>query len=294
MCYFEIDLIFYFANMQIFFQLLAKLVPLYLVIGLGFVAGKYLKVQRESVAKLAIYIFSPAVVFYGVYTAKLNLALVALPFLFFIVCSVLCLIFWWIGKKFFNDNTENILAYTAGDGNTGYFGLPVALSLFGATALSYTVLSTFGFILFESTLGYFVIARSHYSVKESVIRFLKLPAVYAFLLGLIFNFLQFNIGDNFVALLDQFKAAYSIIGMSIIGLGLSTVVKASFDFKLISLSFLAKFIVWPLVIFGFIYLDVNFLHWYDKMAHSVIVLMSIVPLAANTVTFATELKVHPE
>lgn len=168
------------------------------------------------------------------------------------------------------------------------------MSLFGAIALSYTVLSTFGFILFESTLGYFVIARSHYSVKESVIRFLKLPAVYAFLLGLILNFLQLNIGDNFVGLLDQFKAAYSIIGMSIIGLGLSTVVKASFDFKLISLSFLAKFIVWPLVIFGFIYLDANFLHWYDKMAHSVIVLMSIVPLAANTVTFATELKVHPE
>lgn len=280
--------------MEIFLTLLGKLIPLYLVIVLGFVAGRFLKVQRESVAKLAIYIFSPSVVFYGIYKASLSVELILLPIIFLGVCSVLALLFWWVGKKFFNDRTENILAYTAGDGNTGYFGLPVSLAIFGADAISLTILCSFGFILYESTLGYYIIARSHFSVKESIIRFLKLPALYAFILGLIFNVAQLPIGQNFTGLFEQFKACYSIIGMSIIGLGLSTVVRASFDWRLISLAFIAKFLFWPAFIFGLIYIDSNFLHWYDQLTHNVMILMAIVPLAANTVTFASELKVHPE
>jgi malate permease and related proteins len=48
------------------------------------------------------------------------------------------------------------------------------------------------------------------------------------------------------------------------------------------------------VILAFIALDRGFLHFYTTVIHQVMVLASIVPLAANTVAIATELKTQPE
>jgi len=44
------------------------------------------------------------------------------------------------------------------------------------------IISGFGFTLYESTIGFFVAARGRHTIRESIIRLLKLPTVYAFAL----------------------------------------------------------------------------------------------------------------
>jgi malate permease and related proteins len=80
----------------------------------------------------------------------------------------------------------------------------------------------------------------------------------------------------------------------IIGMGLAGASWKSIDMSFISLTFLAKFICWPGLMALLIFVDKNSLHIFDTDIYNVLIIMSIVPLAANTVAIATELRTHPE
>jgi predicted permease len=90
------------------------------------------------------------------------------------------------------------------------------------------------------------------------------------------------------------QGAYVVLGMMLIGFGISKINNFSFDYKFIALSFLGKFILWPISMMILILLDQYFFHIYDKQIYKAFILLSIVPIAANTVIFATVLNVHPE
>lgn len=280
--------------MTIFLTLVFKILPLYLLIALGFIAGKYLKASKETVARLLIYMIAPAVIFNYVLTTQLTANVLSLPILFFVLCCSMCLLFFFISKHLWSDSTKNILSFTSGTGNTGYFGLPVAIALFGNDIAGLVVLSTLGFILYENSLGFFITARGHHTVKESLIRVMKLPTIYAFLIALILNLAGVKFGQGYADFAALFKGAYTILGMMLIGLGLASISSYKFDFKFLTVAFLAKFIVWPVVILTIITLDKMFFGFFTEQIHKVMLLMSIVPLAANTVAYATELNAHPD
>lgn len=280
--------------MAVFLALILKIIPLYVLIALGFVAGKHLKASKETVASLLIYIIAPAVIFNSVFTTPIAANILALPVLFFVLCCVMCFITYSISKHIWTDATKNILSFTAGTGNTGYFGLPVAIALFGTDIAGLVVISTLGFVLYENSLGFFITARGHHTVKESINRLLKLPTIYAFAIALILNLFGIKFGQAYTDFASLFRGAYTILGMMLIGLGLAGITNFKFDFKFVTASFLMKFVVWPILIFSIVALDKASFGFFTEQIHEVMVLMSIVPLAANTVAYATELNAHPE
>src|SRR3989339_401387 len=233
--------------MIIFTTILLKLIPLYLMIILGYIGTKVLRVQKESIAKL---------LFYSTYSAEINFANLSLPILFFCLASVIAITFHMVGNIVLkNDSTKNILAFTAGTGNTGYFGLPVISAVLGDQAFSLTVLSILGFVLYENSVGFFLTAKANHSVEESLWKVIKLPTIYAFFIGLIFNLSNIHLGGIAIAMIGHFKGAYTFLGI--------------------------------------IVFDKYYLHFYNQSIYNVMMVMAIVPLAANTVAVATELNVHP-
>lgn len=280
--------------MEIFIALLFKLIPLYVIIFLGFIAGKYLLVKKESFATLLIYIIAPVIVFNGVVTTTLNINSLSLPILFFIICSVISITFYFIAKTLWKDSTKNILAFTAGTGNTGYFGIPVAVALFDSNVLGLVVLSLLGFLLYENTVGFFITAKGQQTAHEALMKVVRLPTLYAFIFGLLINLLALQLGSIYNEAVNNFRGAYVILGMMLIGMGLSGITNLKFDFKFIGLTFLAKFIIWPLVVLAIIIADNLMLNLYDTTIERVMILMAIVPLAANTVAYATKLNAQPE
>jgi len=55
------------------------------------------------------------------------------------------------------------------------------------------------------------------------VRVLRLPAIYAMVLGLVFNIAKVRIPVDLISYLDYFKGAYAVLGMMMIGMGLSGV-----------------------------------------------------------------------
>lgn len=280
--------------MFIFLTLLAKLFPLYIIILLGYIAGKFLNVKKETIAPLLIYIIVPVVIFAGVVSTRLNLNVIFLPILFFILGSSIALLVFYLAGFIWKDSTRNILAFTSGTGNIGYFGIPVSIAIFGNDVIGIIALVFLGISLYETTLGFFLMARGSFTAKKSLTKLLKLPILYAYLLGLLVNLNHIQLGSIFFDTAANFRGAFTILGMMIIGIGLADIKKFEFDFKFIGLTFLIKFAVWPLLMILLIFLDNTFFKIFDNSIDKIFILMAIVPLAANTVSYATLLKAKPE
>ncbi|KKS46721.1 MAG: Auxin Efflux Carrier [Candidatus Gottesmanbacteria bacterium GW2011_GWA2_42_18] len=261
---------------------------------MGFLCGKYLKAQKETLASVLIYTVTPVIIFHGVLTTELNLGIFMLPVFYFSIATLLCLSFYKLTKKIWPDNTRHILAFTAGTGNIGYFGLPVTVAVFGEKAIGIVALLILGGIFYESTLGFFITARGHHTVTESLNKLFKLPLLYAFFLGLILNMAKIPLSRIYFDTVLLFRGAYTVLGMMIVGLALSEITDFRIDFKFVSLAFLAKFFLWPLLMLLVILADINLFRLLNRDTYQIMFLLSLSPLAANTVSFATILKVQPQ
>ena len=281
--------------MSIFFLLLLKIFPLYINIVLGYFSTKLLQVQRESIASILIYILGPIVVFSATLSVKIDLSILFLPIFFYVFCSLIAFIALFVFKNTWNDATSNILAFSAGTGNTGYFGIPLAIIFFPPYLADIYIFTVLASLLYESTTGFYVTAKGNFTVKESINKMLKLPILYAFILGITLNLIGVTIPQEVSSYTAQFKGAYGILGMMMLGMGLVGLKRASdLDMKFISITFILKFIFWPLAILGVIYLDRNFYMFLNEDLYKVMFLFSIVPLAGNTVTLAVLLNAKPE
>jgi predicted permease len=274
--------------------LVDKIYPLYLVILLGFFAGKYFHVNRESVANLLIYLITPSVMFFSVTSMELNPEVLGLPLIFCVLASVLALIWYKFTGFIYSGSEKNILAFAAGTGNTGYFGLPLLLALFSEDLVGIAMVSVLGFVIFENSLGYYLVAKGHYSSKQALQKLLGLPAIYSFILALLLNTMHFQFGPEILTVAAYFKGAYVVLGMMLIGLGISQMTKFEFDFQFCLLAFIMRFAIWPLLVLSIIKLDQAWWGIFNSDVYKVMIVMSVVPLASNGVAYAVQLRTHPE
>ena len=281
--------------MSLFFLLLLKIFPLYINIILGYFSTKLLDVKRESIASILIYILGPIVVFSATLSVKIDMSILFLPVFFYVFCSAIAFLTLYVFRKSWSDPSGNILAFSSGTGNTWYFGIPLAIIFFPPYLADIYIFTVLASLLYESTTGFYVTAKGNFTVKESFHKMLKLPILYAFILGVIFNLLGVVIPEEVSSYTAQFKGAYGILGMMMLGMGLVGLKKGSdLDVKFISINFTMKFIFWPLAILGAIYLDRNFYMFLNEDLYKVMFLFAIVPLAGNTVTLAVLLNAKPE
>lgn len=271
-----------------------KILPLYITIMLGYLLVHIFHTKKEDIASILIYLIGPVVIFIASYKVELNISVVFLPITLFILSSSLALLSLKFAKNFFHDNTKNILAFSAGTGNTGYFGIPLAIMLLDENLANIYIFTVLASLLYESTIGFFVVAKGHYSIKQSLIKVIKLPSLYALFLGLLFNISQVQLSTNLLDYLDYFKGTYAILGMMMIGMGLKGFKNVGIDKMFMTFAFGIKFIIYPLCALLIIWIDSSFFHFFSTGLYQVIFIFSIVPMAGNTVAVASLLKVHPE
>ncbi len=151
-----------------------------------------------------------------------------------------------------------------------------------------------GVTLYDNSLGYYITVKGTYTPSECMKKLLRLPTLYAFIGGLLINVFQLPVPDVFKDFMTPIKGVYMVLGMMIIGLGLSNLNDFKLDFKFIGMTFLAKFLIWPLLILTLITLDLHFFGLYDPVSHQALILLSIVPLAVNLVVLSSLMNCQPE
>ncbi len=281
--------------MNILLIILGKIFPLYITILAGYLLTRFFKIKREQIAFLLVYILGPVVIFFAVLSIEINFQLIFLPLFIFLFGTTIA---FYILKKYKNEWTDasvNTLAFTCGTGNTGYFGIPLAMILLEPNAANIFIFGTLASLLYENTTGFYVTAKGSFTARESIMKILKLPLLYAFIAGVIFNILGFRTPEFIVPYFENFKWAYGLLGMMMLGMGMKGFnIHEDFDRKYIRISYFFKFIFWPGVILAIIFIDKTFINFLNDEIYKVMFLFSIVPLAGNTVTLAVLLKAKPE
>ena len=244
--------------MDIFFSILFKILPLYIFVIIGYIAGRYLNIDAKGIGKLIIYVIAPFVIFEAISHSNLSISTFIIPIATFLLCSIIAFVFFEYGKYIYDDSRANVLAVVAAEGNTGYFGIPIALLLFSQSTFGIYILGTLGVTIFENTVVYYLTARGRYTVKESMDRLKKLPAIYAFIFAIIFLYFDIKLPESMNNFVINMQGAYVVLGMMLIGFGISKINKFSFDYKFITLSFVGKFVIWPLIILTLVFIDYHF------------------------------------
>lgn len=280
--------------MDLFLVLLGKILPLYGLIGLGYLAGTRLNIPREPVATLLIYILVPVIFFGATAQMKVQREYILLPCLLFVTAVFIGSLLYKISTGIWADGRKNIIGYAMGTANQGYFGIPVFIALFGDGNLGLYVFAGLGFSLYEATVGYYLMARGSYSVRDSLFRLVRLPLLPAAVTGFLFSLAGFKLAPLALDFYTMFKGAYTILGMMLIGLSLSRLRHLAADPAFTGFLLAGKFIVWPLAGYALVTFYEYLTGTADPVVGQIIRLLSVMPLAANTAAFAAQLKVEPD
>lgn len=280
--------------MEVFWALWGKLGPLYLIIAIGILAGRYANIEAETIANLTINVLFPIVTYGYIAVLPLSGSALGLPVLIFGLCTLIGLAIYRIARPLFPDSTSNLIAMAASTGNTGFFGIPVMILLYPGDAIGVLFLANTGLMLYSMTLGYFLMARGNFDIRTSLYRILKLPPLWASFFGLIHAYLKLPMPKIATQLMDQFLTTSVLLGMMLIGIGMSRMKLAAIDWKYVAVTFGGKFVIWPLVAALVIFFDITIFQFFDSTAYHVLFIFGVVPLMVDTVTFAFQLQVQPQ
>lgn len=262
-------------------------------VGLGWLCARRLAVDPRPIATLLIYIIAPLTFFRGLTLGGPTLADLSLTAALFLLASSLCLVVSRIARIFFPAQEASLLAFSAGTGNTGYFGLPIAMVLLPPDGVTQYLFCLLGVTLFEFTVGYYISARGQFSVRESLHRIVRLPLIYAFASALVVSGLDLPVPGAVMEGLDYFKYCYTVLGMMIIGMTLGRVTLHEVDARFIGACVAARFVLWPLVSLAAVLGLQATVSVSDQLA-TALLLLGVVPMAANVVVVAMELSIRPE
>ncbi len=172
-----------------------NLLPILLVAGAGYVAGKWLKVEARSISRVVFYLFSPCLLFDLLVTNQFEGGDM-LRMIGFTLASILTVaaITWVLGRLFRLDRKmmAAVLLCTLTI-NAGNYGLSLNLFAFGEEALAHASLFFVTTAIVTYTVGVMVASAGRASLADSLKGLLKIPVVYVVPLALIFMALDWEL-----------------------------------------------------------------------------------------------------
>jgi len=169
-----------------------NLLPILLVAGAGYLAGKWLKVDARSISRVVFYLFSPCLL-YDLLVSNQFESGDMLRMFGFAFASILAVgaIAWTLGRLLRLDRkTLAAVLLCTLTVNAGNYGLSLNLFAFGEEALAYASLFFVVSAVITYTFGVMVASLGKTSLADSLKGLLKIPVIYVVPLALIF--ISFN------------------------------------------------------------------------------------------------------
>ncbi len=165
-----------------------NLLPVLLLAGAGFALGKVFKLDPRPLGRVIFYIFSPLLVFDLITQSRLSFGEIGamMGFAAAVMLATLGLAFL-IGKLLRLERTVlTAVLLTSLVGNNGNYGMPIISFAFGQEALAYASIYFVTSAIMVYTLGVMIASLGHLPFKDALVGLLKVPAIYAIILAMIF------------------------------------------------------------------------------------------------------------
>jgi len=180
---------------QILAVLTQNIVPIFTVAGFGVIASRWLRLDKQVLSRVTLYILSPCLVFSSLIKSELNGAdLFRLLMFVLIAAAITALVAWVMGKALSLGQKElSALLLAAVFANNGNYGMTINQLRYGdpglARAAIYFTITT----ALVYTVGIFIASAGVADWRYSARRLLGMPAFYAVALALIFYAFSFSL-----------------------------------------------------------------------------------------------------
>lgn len=266
------------------------ILPVFMIYSIGFIGQRILKLDIKSVSSIALYLMMPTLVFRTFYTIDLDRQyLYIVLFSFLLLYSIILLVKMISRIMHFSPSMESGLILSSAFMNSGNYGTPVILFAFGEKGFLYSV----SFIVFQSIImhsfGVYYAARGNTGFKTSIKAIFKIPAIYAFLLAIIWKEFHLPMIASFYRSIDLVANATIPTVMLVLGMQLSQISIAKIDWSKASISIILRLIISPLIAWIIII-------WLpmDPLLEKVLIVSSAMPTAATTTMYALQFDSEPK
>lgn len=290
--------------MRIFLFILENnIIPIFILIGLGFILSKKFDLDVFTLGKLNFYIFVPGFIFFNLYTTDLSL-------------NMLKILFYCIVYQLFNDLLARAIAkvknYDLGQtnafkntimfNNSGNIGVPLITLIFSSAPfvingktpylndpLAVQIMVLVFMNVSMNTIGFYNAGRANMSAGKSIHKIFTMPSIYAVPAALLIKYINVDItGTPLWTAVGYIKGG--LISMALITLGVQ-LSKTKFNFKDINVNMAAftRLLVGPALAFVLIHI----FGFYGVIAQTVFISYSV-PTAVNTALIAAECDNNPD
>jgi predicted permease len=173
----------------LFLLFIENLLPIFLAAGTGYLLSRWLKADPRTLSQVTFYIFSPCLVFTILIENQVSgneiLRMLLLAWGGAVVIGLIA----WLMSQIFRLERKMLVAVmlTSIFMNSGNFGMSFNQFAYGTEGLAQAGIFFVSMSIATYTVGIFIASMGKASPRQALVNLLKIPAIYAVLLAVIFT-----------------------------------------------------------------------------------------------------------
>ncbi|RCW74892.1 AEC family transporter [Saliterribacillus persicus] len=277
---------------DLFFILTDIILPIFILMAIGYYLQLTFKLDLSTLAKLNIYFLVPGFIFVKLYEATFSYSLFLYVLLFFILLVVILFIISVVVRKLLGmkNGEETTFSNSIMFFNSGNYGVPVNDLVFRGDpfAMSIQVIVLMLQNIFLFSYGIFSLRAAAEGKLKAALGYFKMPVLYAMIAGIVLNGLEINIPE-FIWVPANYIAD-AMIGIALITLGAQVQnMKVKVILPSVYISVFLRLIGGPIAALIIIYL-----FKIDGLIAQAFLIASAMPTSVNSAVIAQEYNNHQD
>ena len=259
------------------------ILPIFVLIGIGFVLDRAFHLDVQTLSKLGFYVFSPAIMLAIILRSDMQTSEMGQIALFTVAHAA---VMYLIGMTVFSvrpfASHRTVMAFGSAFFNAGNYGFPLMMLAFGDWAVSAIAIVVAVQSILFFTVGLILFNGGHGGLRKALLTLLKMPTLYAIILAFALRVLHINLPPQIDIPLGYLVDAFIAVALLTLGVQLSTSRLGRNVGPIVAVS-LSRLIFSPVVALGLVLL----LRLEEPLA-DVMVVGAGLPVAVNVYLMATE------
>ncbi|MEW6697882.1 MAG: AEC family transporter [Bacillota bacterium] len=277
---------------MLFIKLINVVLPVFIIITMGYLFGRHTKVDSKPLAMACLYLFNPALYFNSMVKSTLTTAELLKVFWFTVILFLIFAIILKIVARImhYDQKMSNALMLSSGFPNSGNYGLPIMLFAFGEPGVTVGVIFMSTQVILMNSAGVYFASSAQQGMKEALLNILRIPGFIAVVIGLLLRLFEVQLPvvlDRPITLLGNAAIPTLLI---LLGMSLAKITVQRKALAFVSLATFMKLVAYPLV--GLAILE--FFFPLDSLAAKIMLLCAATPTAATTTLLAVQFDTKPE
>jgi len=174
---------------QILNIILTTIAPIILVAGLGALLDRTKPLEARSISRVAIYLTTPALAFYGIANSSIQTKELGGLIIFALLSTATITLLAWLVTRWLKMDRLTASAFVLSVSliNVSNYGIPLNEFAFGQPGLERALIIAVTGFVYANTVGVFLASWGKASITNALKNVIKVPTPYAAVLGLIVN-----------------------------------------------------------------------------------------------------------